>query len=485
MTLHARLVTAVTVLSIVLLGVALSAVWLAAGAAQREQPDANLRAAAIEEAHEVAVRGGRTLTLGLRDDGEEDDGDAEDPTIAKYAVIYGPDGAPLAFTSNLQDQVPPLTSFRSPKNTCFDFHIGTEQARGILVDVPRHPGSRLLIGASRADIDREIRFLGRALFIAFAAVVVFTALFAAQIVRKFTHGYDAIATATRRVADGDLSARVEIIAGSTEFARLQVDINRMITQLESLFSSQRRFVAHAAHELRSPLTRLYGELSLALRRTRTTEEYLFTIEQALDATRRLKLLAEDLLELARLDAQTDEPWRDVSLIEVMESAEHAIVDDLREKKVALEFNLSDVSVRTRRTDLERMVRNLLENAVRHSSSGDKVVVTAATSTSTVVISVADSGPGVPVADRSRVFEPFWRGTDQQASGAPGAGLGLAIARQIARAHGGEIDLAESPSGGALFRITLPRTRTPSGPETADAELNRSRATEVTRQTPHG
>jgi signal transduction histidine kinase len=484
MTLHARLVTAVTVLSIVLLGVALSAVWLSVGAAQREQPDANLRAAAIEEAHEVAVRGGRTLTLGLRNEDDDDD-DAEDPTIAKYAVIYGPEGTPLAWTANLQNQVPPLASFHTPKSTCFDFRIGPENARGILVDVPRHPGSKLLIGASRADIDREISFLGRALFIAFAAVVVFTALFAAQIVRKFTHGYDAIATVTRRVADGDLSARVGTIVGSTEFARLQVDINRMIAQLDSLFSSQRRFVAHAAHELRSPLTRLYGELSLALRRTRTPDEYLFTIEQALDATRRLKLLAEDLLELARLDAQTDEPWRDVLLVEVMESAEQSIADDLREKHVALDFKVSDVSVRTRRTDLERMLRNLLENAVRHSSSGDKVEVTASTSNSAIVISVADSGPGVPIADRPRVFEPFWRGADQQASGAPGAGLGLAIARQIARAHGGDIDLAESPTGGALFRITLPRSQPPHGPKASDGEFSRNRASAATRQTPHG
>ena len=484
MTLHARLVTAVTVLSIVLLGVALSAVWLAAGAAQREQPDANLRAAAVEEAHEVAMRGGRTLTLGLREDGDDEEG-ADDPAIPKYAVIYGPEGTPLAWTTNLQSEVPSLASFHTPKSTCFDFHIGAEKVRGILVDVPRHPGSKLLIAASRADIDREISFLGRALFIAFAAVVVFTALFAAQIVRKFTHGYDSIATVTRRVADGDLSARVDTIIGSTEFARLQVDINRMIAQLDSLFSSQRRFVAHAAHELRSPLTRLYGELSLALRRTRTPEEYCFTIEQALDATRRLKVLAEDLLELARLDAQTDEPWRDVLLLEVLESAEQSIADDLRGKGVALDFRVSDVSVRTRRTDLERMLRTLLENAMRHSSSGDKVEVSAATSSSAIVISVADSGPGVPPADRTRVFEPFWRGAEQQATGAPGAGLGLAIARQIARAHGGDIELGESSTGGALFRITLPRTRPPPGAKIADADLSRSRASGATRQTPHG
>jgi len=485
MTLHARLVTAVTVLSIVLLGVALTVVWFSVGAAQREQPDANLRAAAIEEAHEVALRGGHTLTFGRSDDDDDDDdGAAEDPTIAKYAVIYGPDGIPRAWTPNLNDQVPPLASFRAPKGTCFDFRIGSEQARGILVGVPRHAGSRLLVGASRADLDREIAFLGRALLTAFAAVVVFTALFAAQIVRRFTHGYEAIATVTRRVAEGDLSARVETIVGSADLDVLQIDINRMITQLDSLFGSQRRFVAHAAHELRSPLTRLYGELSLALRRTRTPEEYRFTIEQALDATRRLKVLAEDLLELARLDGQTDEPWRDLSLTEVMDSAVSSVADDLRQKQITLDLRVADVEVRTRRTDLERMLRNLLENAVRHSPRGEKVTVNASTSGSAVVVSVADSGPGVALADRPRVFDAFWRGADQQASGAPGAGLGLAIARQIARAHGGDIDLLESPSGGALFRITLPRVRPAASPKASETEVSRNRASAATRQTPH-
>jgi two-component system heavy metal sensor histidine kinase CusS len=222
-----------------------------------------------------------------------------------------------------------------------------------------------------------------------------------------------------------------------------------------------------------------------LRRTRTPDEYRFTIEQALDATRRLKLLAEDLLELARLDAHTDEPWRDVSLAEVMESAEQSIADDLRDKRVVLDLRVPAVNVRTRRTDLERMLRNLLENAVRHSPPGDKVSVSAQASSSAIVISVSDSGPGVALADRPRVFEPFWRGTDQQASGAPGAGLGLAIARQIARAHGGDIELAESSTGGALFRITLPQSRVLSGPKALDPEVSRSPASAATRQTPHG
>jgi signal transduction histidine kinase len=114
-----------------------------------------------------------------------------------------------------------------------------------------------------------------------------------------------------------------------------------------------------------------------------------------------------------------------------------------------------------------------------------VRVNASPSSSAVVITVADSGPGVAPADRPRVFEPFWRGADQQASGAPGAGLGLAIARQIARAHGGDIDLDESTTGGALFRITLPQSRLPVEPKNPEPDISRNQATAATRQTPHG
>ena len=451
MTLHARLVTAVTVLAIVLLGAALSAVWLAVSGSRREQLDVDLRAAAFEEAHEVAVRGGRELTIGTRDDGADED----DPPIAKYGVIYGPEGTAVAWTANLHDQVPALAEIHKSKGTCFDLRLASENVRGVLVDVPRRSGSTLLIGASRGDLDREINYLGRALATAFAAVVVFTALLAAQIVRKFTRGYAAIAEVTRRVANGDLSARVETSVGTAELTRQKTDMNLMIGQLESLFSAQQRFVAHAAHELRSPMTRLYAELSWSLRRIRNADEYRLTIEQALDATRRLKLLADDLLALARLDADTDVPWHDASLPDLVASAEKAISEDLRIKYVKLEVHVPDVQVPNRRTDLERMFRNLFENAIRHSPDGGMIVVTGVISGPATNVFVADSGPGIAPVDRLRVFEPFWRGAAEQASDAPGAGLGLAIARKIARGHGGEIDLVDTPGLGATFRINLP------------------------------
>ena len=371
MTLHARLVTAVTVLSIVLLGVALSAVWLAVGAAQREQPDANLRAAAIEEAHEVAVRGGRTLTLGLRERRRRGRRAPRTPPSPNTPSSTVPTAPPWLLRATCRTRSPTSPRFRSPKNTCFDFHIGSEQARGILVDVPRHPGSRLLIGASRADIDREISFLGRALFIAFAAVVVFTALFAAQIVRKFTHGYDAIATVTRRVADGDLSARVDTIVGSTEFARLQVDINRMITQLESLFGSQRRFVgsrrARAALAFDPPLRRALARASSHANAGRVSLHHRASARRDAAGSSSWPRTSWSWPGSTRRPTNPGETFRSVEVHGERRTG-HRSTTSREAGGARVQGAPTSRCARAARIS-ERMLRNLLENAVRHSTLG--------------------------------------------------------------------------------------------------------------------
>ncbi|HKQ71159.1 MAG TPA: HAMP domain-containing sensor histidine kinase [Polyangiaceae bacterium] len=456
MTLHARLVTAVTVLSVVLLGAAFTIVWLFVRASQQEQLDIDLRSEAVEVAHEVAVRGGRELVLG---DQPNDDG----AIISKYGVVYGADGAATAWTSNMNGRIPALATFRAPRGKSFDFLVGSEHVRGILVDVPGRTGSVLLIAASRDDLDGDSNYLARALLFAFASVVLLTALLAARIVRRFTRDYESIADVTRRVAEGDLSARVRNIVGDREIAKLQANINTMIERLDVLLTSHRRFVAYAAHELRSPLTTLYGELSLALRRPRTVEAYRFAIEEALDAARRLKLLAEDLLALARLDAGSEEPWTWVRLPEVLSNVVMTVASEAQNREVALDVQSMNIAVRTRGTELERMIRNLTENAVKHSPPRGTVRVRASCESDRIVIEVIDSGHGVDESNRTRIFEPFWRAPDQQASGAAGAGLGLAIAQQIARAHGGDVEVDAPASGtGAIFRVMLPLLESSGG-----------------------
>jgi len=232
----------------------------------------------------------------------------------------------------------------------------------------------------------------------------------------------------------------------------------MLERIDALVRSQQRFIAHAAHELRSPLTSLLGELSHALRRPRDADGYRTAIEEALAATRHLKLLTEDLLMLVRLDAGLEHalPKEPLSTAALLRSAVRTVEAEAGERGVKVLAMEEDLLVEGNPLDLIRMLRNLLENAVRHSPPSGQVEATCRTREGCAEIVVRDEGPGVDPDDRERIFAPFYRGPREHADGLPGAGLGLAIAREIARAHGGERWLAEpQPSPGAAFIVRLP------------------------------
>jgi two-component system heavy metal sensor histidine kinase CusS len=236
----------------------------------------------------------------------------------------------------------------------------------------------------------------------------------------------------------------------------------MIERLAVLLNSQQQFIAHAAHELRSPLSTLYGELTNAVRRPRTNEEYSAAIEQALRSTRKLKDLTEDLLTLARLGAKDLEP-REVLSVGAVASE---VLDDLRPsidaRRIGVRLSVEEAAVvEGRRNDLLRLFRNLIENAIRHSPDGGAIEVRARALAGEVTIEVADDGPGVPEPDRAKIFAPFFRRSPKAGGAAPGTGLGLAIARDVARLHGGDVTLAAGGAGqGAVFVVRLPRA--PSG-----------------------
>jgi two-component system heavy metal sensor histidine kinase CusS len=292
----------------------------------------------------------------------------------------------------------------------------------------------------------------------FGVAVAWAVLVASWIVRRMTRDYNAVANVARQVAAGDLSARVGPRSGDPETAQLARDVDAMIERLGMLLTSQRHFIAHAAHELRSPLTTLYGELSLARRRSRDAKGYEDAIDEALDSARRLKLLADDLLVLARLGAEQAPATQPV----VLESVIRAAVDEVEklatERHVAIDVESEEgVSIEGYPNDLERMARNLIDNAVRHSPEGGRVRVSVRrTADRGAQIVVRDRGPGIPDADAGRVFEPFFRGSTDRAGSDEGAGLGLAIVREIARAHGGDVVLEKLPEGesGACFAVRV-------------------------------
>jgi two-component system heavy metal sensor histidine kinase CusS len=417
---------------------------------EERQLDEALRAEAHLEAGEIAGQHGN-IHVNNRGGPEADD----IGRLKKFAVIYGDDGRAADITSTFAHGAPALETVTHPPGSAFDFWYGTEHLRGVFVAIPEHPKQMLLLAAPRSDMEKDNDFLRRVMLFAALLSIGFTVLVTWRVVRRLTRGHEAIADAARRVAAGDLAARTALKSGDDEVVQLAHDVDEMVRRLEILVEGQQRFIAHAAHELRSPLTALYGELQLALRRSRSADEYRTSIEEALDSAKRLKALAEDLLALARIGAEREASRTPVALDEVAKNAASWVASEAARRHVELAIDADGSSVLGHAIDLERLLRNLLDNAVRHSPEGGHVRVEARSDGETVHLTVIDDGPGIPPEERDRVFDPFYR-ADSERRRDDGSGLGLAIVREIARVHGGDVSVEEGPGGkGALFRATLP------------------------------
>ena len=445
-----RLVVAVTAVTLVTLGGALVVVGAAVDASQTGQLDEALLAEAKEEAGEAAKLGGDHLDISDRPGPAPDD----IGHLTKYGAIYDQEGNVLAETPTFHGRPPAFDTLGATLDKAFNLFLRREHVRAVVVAVPGHPGNTLLLAAPRFDLDRDAAFLNRAMLVAIIAATFWAAIVTFWVVRRLTRGHEAIAGVARQVADGDFSARIALAVSGPEMLPLARDVNRMIDQLASLLASQREFIAHAAHELRSPLTIVYGELSQALRRPRDAAAYRMAIEESLGSTKRLKVLAEDLLALARLDASTDWPNEEVSVLAILEDTARAVTAEATVNEVAVRVAGECRAISGRPKDLERLFRNLIENAIRHSPKGGVVTATLAEKEGAAVVTVTDEGGGVADLDRERIFEPFYRGSREALDDRSGAGLGLAIARKIASAHGGDVTLGPKRPQGGQFVVRL-------------------------------
>lgn len=451
MSLRVRYVVATSTITLATLGVAFAAVAVTVNQSQERQLDQALVREAREEAAEAAALGGDELAISARPGPAANDVGP----LTKYAVIFTANAGVIDQTPSWRGEPPARRDLPEPGAPCFDLWSAEEHLRGVHVAVPRHPGVTLLLAAPRTDLDGDERFIAKAMATAFGIALLWTVVVALAVVRRLTHGHQRITEAARAVAAGDLSARVDLRRGDPEMVQLAADIDAMIERLGALLGLQQRFVANAAHELRSPLTTLYGELSHALRRTREASEYERAIREALESTTRLRRLAEELLSVARIGTPDDQPLAIAEIAEVCREAAAMVAAEAAAREVEVTLAGPAVGAPGRPHDLVRLVRNLLENAVRHAPRGSAVTLEWRETGGRVELCVRDAGPGVPEGAREQVFEPFFRGPSERAAGDGGAGLGLTIAREIARAHGGELALAAVDGPGACFVLTLP------------------------------
>jgi signal transduction histidine kinase len=242
-----------------------------------------------------------------------------------------------------------------------------------------------------------------------------------------------------------------------ELGALAASFNGLLTRLDAVLAQQRNFMADASHELRTPVSIARTALEVCLGRpSRSEGEYRDSLKVVAAQMRRLSRVVDDLLTLARADAaglrvEREPLYLDEVVAEVVSEARVLAAA----KGVTLgSAGATDVEARGDERMLRQLFLNLLDNAIRHTPEGGRVEVGLSVVEQGVEVTVSDGGPGIPDADRDRIFERFVRLDGRHAP--EGAGLGLPIARAIAEAHRGSLGLARSGPGGSTFVVRLPR-----------------------------
>jgi signal transduction histidine kinase len=323
-------------------------------------------------------------------------------------------------------------------------------------------GFAILLGVAYKPLSESIPNLALllALFCGLPVMIAFTAIFAGSMAfRRFIPPVADVMAAADAVAEGDLSVRVrEDVPG--EFGRLAKSFNRMAAQLEADEAQRRNLTADVAHELRTPLHIIQGNLEGILDGVYpASPEH---ISATLEETRLLARLVSDLQTLSLAEAGQLPLHREpVSARDLLEDIQTSFAGVAGEAGVALEIEApgDEVAV-TLSADpdrLEQVLSNLVANALRYTPPGGKIVLRAKTSAETVCLEVADTGRGIPPEDLPHIFDRFWRGDKARGhQDGAGSGLGLAIAKQLVQAHGGKIWAESQPGVGTTFIIEMKR-----------------------------
>jgi heavy metal sensor kinase len=260
----------------------------------------------------------------------------------------------------------------------------------------------------------------------------------------------------RGIGESDLSRRIDVETDD-ELGRLASTLNGMIARLEEAFIKQRQFVADASHELRTPLAVIQAESSLVLEKPRDQEQYRRSLELVSQEVSYMSEVVSKLLLLARSDAGSEQlNIQDVDVAALLAELGQDLEALAQEKDLTLSFGPMDgLTVRGDRVRLRQLFMNILDNALRYTPGGGTIAGSVVRRDGQAVVSVTDTGIGIPEEHLPFIFDRFYRVDKARTNREGGTGLGLSIATSIARMHGGTIEVESAVGTGTTFRILLP------------------------------
>lgn len=327
-----------------------------------------------------------------------------------------------------------------------------------------HQGSGVL---QVAESYRHFQEVQRQLVFLLVVVIPFTLLAASAggwfLASSALTPIDRITRTVQQISADDLHQRLNLKLPNDEVGRLASTFNQMLSRLEDAFERQKRFIADASHEMRTPLTILKGDVEVALNRPRSAAEYRDTLEMVNQTADRLSALVQELFLLARADNyQYPLEVEPFNLANLLTTEAANLMPWAIKQNVALNLDVPDsLPIRADAAKLSRLFMNLIDNAIKYSNPGGQVRVSAAVAGDKICVTISDTGPGIPPEHLPHLFDRFYR-VDKARSRATsnsssGAGLGLSIAQWLAQAHGGHIEVTSAVGQGSTFNIWLPLT----------------------------
>jgi heavy metal sensor kinase len=303
------------------------------------------------------------------------------------------------------------------------------------------------------------RFLDafRGVFIATTICLVFLAAGVGWFMaRRAVSGIEAVTRTAQTISGSSLEERVPVKARGDEIDQLALTFNQMLDRIQRLLTEIKEMSDNMAHDLRSPIARIRGAAEITLTSGKALGEYEAMAANTVEECDRLLEMINTMLIISKTDSGVDKsPFKNVDLTAIVRQAYELFEPTAEDKKMVFSCDAPDgIHLIGDTPMIQRMFSNLVDNAIKYTPSGGTVNIGLSETPSQVVITVKDTGIGISQQDLPRIFERFYR-CDQSRS-QTGIGLGLSLARAIARSHGGDINVQSVPGQGSVFNVTLPK-----------------------------